>query len=170
MWGGLHPTLKKEWYLDLCTGCVHSIRSFTSKQFTAIEVRHLAQRIFRMPIRDTLETLREEGLGSITGGGAEIFDRRARSSLPWQGEPQPNAGRASHLAFNGRSQHVHDCFTVTSRRSLTAPITCASCGNCKDETGAYWFCSVRFPSRPIPRILAHIKRASAFDQLSQSRG
>src|SRR4030081_2102601 len=74
MVGGLHPTLKTDWYLEL----LRALRALDSglhiKAFTAIEVRHLAQRIFRMSIRDTLETLRRNGLGSITGGGAEIFD------------------------------------------------------------------------------------------------
>src|ERR1051325_3703400 len=74
MVGGLHPTLKKEWYLDLLRHLRALDPDLHIKAFTAIEVRHLSQRIFRMPIRETLGTLREAGLGSITGGGAEIFD------------------------------------------------------------------------------------------------
>src|SRR4029078_8563641 len=74
MVGGLHPTLKKEWYLELLTRLRALNPNLHIKAFTAIEARYLAQRIFRMPIRDTLETLRAVGLGSITGGGAEIFD------------------------------------------------------------------------------------------------
>src|ERR1043165_6742552 len=81
MVGGLHPTLKKEWYLEL----LQRLRALNSnlhiKAFTAIEARHLAQRIFRMPIRDTLETLRAVGLGSTTGGGAEIFDPAVRDKI-----------------------------------------------------------------------------------------
>jgi len=81
MVGGLHPTLKKDWYLEL----LRSLRALDPglhiKAFTAIEVRHLAQRIFRMSIRDTLELLREHGLGSITGGGAEIFDPIVRDKI-----------------------------------------------------------------------------------------
>ena len=74
MVGGLHPSLKKDWYLDLLKSLRALDPQLHIKAFTAIEVRHLAQRIFKMPIRDTLEILREAGLGSITGGGAEIFD------------------------------------------------------------------------------------------------
>src|SRR2546421_10060791 len=81
MVGGLHPTLKKEWYLDLLQRLRALHPNLHIKAFTAIEVRHLAQRIFRMPIRDTLETLRAAGLGSITGGGAEIFDPGARETV-----------------------------------------------------------------------------------------
>jgi aminodeoxyfutalosine synthase len=81
MVGGLHPTLKKNWYLNLLRGLRALDPALHIKAFTAIEVRHLAQRIFRMSIRDTLELLRDTGLDSITGGGAEIFDARVRDEL-----------------------------------------------------------------------------------------
>src|SRR5436305_7496124 len=53
MVGGLHPSLKKDWYLDLLRELRALDPDLHIKAFTAIEVRHLAQRIFRMPIRDT---------------------------------------------------------------------------------------------------------------------
>jgi aminodeoxyfutalosine synthase len=81
MVGGLHPTLKGEWYLEL----IRSLRAldpkFFVKAFTAIEIRHLATRIFKKPIRETLEMLREAGLCAITGGGAEIFDPVVRDQV-----------------------------------------------------------------------------------------
>src|SRR6202162_5869745 len=81
MVGGLHPTLKKDWYLELLRG-IHALDpDLHVKAFTAIEVRHLAQRVFRMYIRDTLETLRDAGLGSMTGGVAEIFDPVVRDQI-----------------------------------------------------------------------------------------
>src|SRR5437588_6807020 len=81
MVGGLHPTLKKDWYLDLLRELRALDPELHIKAFTAIEVRHLAQRIFRLPIREMLELLREHGLGSITGGGAEIFDPVVRDTI-----------------------------------------------------------------------------------------
>jgi len=81
MVGGLHPTLKKDWYLDLLRELRALDPDLHIKAFTAIEVRHLAQRIFRLPIREMLELLREHGLGSITGGGAEIFDPVVRDTI-----------------------------------------------------------------------------------------
>src|SRR5258708_24282154 len=81
MVGGLHPTLKKEWYLDLLRGLRALDPNLHIKAFTAIEVRHLAQRIFKTSIPETLELLREHGLGSITGGGAEIFDADVRDRI-----------------------------------------------------------------------------------------
>src|SRR3989440_9129022 len=81
MVGGLHPSLKKDWYLDLLRELRALDPDLHIKAFTAIEVRHLAQRIFRLPIREMLELLREHGLGSITGGGAEIFDPVVRDTI-----------------------------------------------------------------------------------------
>src|SRR5207244_6510267 len=81
MVGGLHPTLKKDWYLDLLRELRALDPNLHIKAFTAIEVRHLAERIFRLSIRDMLELLREHVLGSITGGGAEIFDPAVRDTI-----------------------------------------------------------------------------------------
>jgi aminodeoxyfutalosine synthase len=81
MVGGLHPSLKGTWYLEL----IQRLRALSPelyiKAFTAIEIRHLAGRIFKMPIRDTLIMLREAGLSAITGGGAEIFDPEVREQI-----------------------------------------------------------------------------------------
>src|SRR5436190_9516698 len=81
MVGGLHPTLKKEWYIDLLRGLRALDPNLHIKAFTAIEVRHLSQRIFKMSIPETLELLRDSGLSSIPGGGAEIFDADVRDKI-----------------------------------------------------------------------------------------
>jgi aminodeoxyfutalosine synthase len=81
MVGGLHPSLKKEWYLELLQGLRALDDKLIIKAFTAIEMRHLADRIFKMPLRDTMELLRANGLGAITGGGAEIFDPEIRDKI-----------------------------------------------------------------------------------------
>jgi len=81
MVGGLHPTLPGEWYLDL----VRSLRAldpnFFVKAFTAVEIRHLAFRVFKKSVRETLELLRDAGLCAITGGGAEVFDQSIRDQI-----------------------------------------------------------------------------------------
>jgi aminodeoxyfutalosine synthase len=81
MVGGLHPTLPKEWYLDLLKSLRELDPKLQIKAFTAIEIRHLAERIFKLPIRATLEVLRNAGLNSLTGGGAEIFDDAVRDKI-----------------------------------------------------------------------------------------
>ena len=81
MVGGLHPTLKAEWYLDLLRSLKALDPNLHLKCFTAIEARHLADRVFRLPLGETLGRLREAGLGSLTGGGAEIFDPAIRERI-----------------------------------------------------------------------------------------
>ena len=81
MVGGLHPSLDRAWYLELISSLRALDPALHIKAFTAIEIRHLAERVFKMPIRETLETLRASGLNSITGGGAEIFDPEVRDKI-----------------------------------------------------------------------------------------
>jgi aminodeoxyfutalosine synthase len=81
MVGGLHPTLKPEWYIELLQRLRALDPNVFLKAFTAIEIRHLADRIFKKPIRETLEILRSHGLGALTGGGAEIFDQGVRDQI-----------------------------------------------------------------------------------------
>jgi aminodeoxyfutalosine synthase len=50
------------------------------KAFTAIEIIHFS-RVARMSIREVLSALREAGLGSLPGGGAEIFDDRVHDEV-----------------------------------------------------------------------------------------
>ncbi|MDQ3622371.1 MAG: radical SAM protein, partial [Verrucomicrobiota bacterium] len=81
MVGGLHPALKGGWYLELLSRLRALDANLFIKAFTAVEIRHLAERVFKKPLREMLELLREHGLGAITGGGAEIFDAGIRDRI-----------------------------------------------------------------------------------------
>ncbi len=81
MVGGLHPTLPASWYLELLTTLRALDPDLFIKAFTAIEIRHLAERIFKKSISETLGELKAAGLGAITGGGAEIFDSGVRDRI-----------------------------------------------------------------------------------------
>src|SRR5882762_3246024 len=64
--GGLHPKLPFEYYTGMIEALKAACPDLTVKAFTAIEIRHLAERIAKKPIRETLEILREAGLSSLT--------------------------------------------------------------------------------------------------------
>jgi len=81
MVGGLHPTLPASWYLELLGAMKEAAPGIHLKAFTAIEIRHLSDRIFKKPLRETLEILRDTGLNALTGGGAEIFDPIIRDTI-----------------------------------------------------------------------------------------
>jgi aminodeoxyfutalosine synthase len=81
MVGGLHPTLPASWYLELLKTLRALDPDLFLKAFTAIEIRHLADRIFKKPLEETLGLLKDAGLGALTGGGAEIFDQGVRDRI-----------------------------------------------------------------------------------------
>ncbi len=166
MVGGLHPTLKKDWYLDLLRRLRALDPQLHIKAFTAIEVRHLAQRIFRMPIRDTLEALREAALGSITGGGAEIFDPVVRDQI-CRGKETAAEWLDVHRTWH--SMGGRSTCTMLYGHIETLPQRVDHLGQLRqlqDETGGFTgFVPFAFEPSQSHGILAHIKRASAFEQL-----
>lgn len=85
--GGLHPYLPFSYYTDLVSTIRDTARQLGSelhvKAFTAVEIVHLAKiaKVYKADdrtsgIRYVLEKLKEAGLGSLPGGGAEVFDDR----------------------------------------------------------------------------------------------
>ncbi len=50
------------------------------KAFTAIEINHFTK-ISKLSTRDVLSALKEAGLGSMPGGGAEVFDDRVHDEV-----------------------------------------------------------------------------------------
>ncbi|MGE0479980.1 MAG: radical SAM protein [Phycisphaerae bacterium] len=80
--GGLHPKLPFEFYTDLCRAIRQRCPGLHIKAFTAIEIIHFT-RISkpRRSIHDVLIALREAGLDSLPGGGAEIFDERVHAEV-----------------------------------------------------------------------------------------
>ncbi|MGD0389248.1 MAG: aminofutalosine synthase MqnE [Tepidisphaeraceae bacterium] len=78
--GGLHPWLKFDYYLQMLNGIRRACPQLHVKAFTAIEIIHLS-RVARLSVREVLIALRDAGLGSLPGGGAEIFDDRVHDEV-----------------------------------------------------------------------------------------
>ncbi len=78
--GGLHPSFKWDYYTEM----LRALRALDSrlhlKAFTAIEILHLSW-VGKRSVPETLTALRKAGLGSLTGGGAEIFDPEVRKVI-----------------------------------------------------------------------------------------
>ena len=75
--GGLHPELTLDWYCQMLRGLKQRFPQVHLKAFTMVEVAYLAQRA-KLGIQETLERLKEAGMDSLPGGGAEIFSERVR--------------------------------------------------------------------------------------------
>jgi aminodeoxyfutalosine synthase len=78
--GGLHPDLPFEYFLDLVHGLKERFPKVHVKAFTMVEVAYLARRA-KLSIEETLVKMREAGVDSMPGGGAEIFADRVRSII-----------------------------------------------------------------------------------------
>ncbi len=77
---GLHPDLPFSWYLDMLGTLRARFPHLHIKAFTAVEIDYLSK-LANLGLRDTLLKLREAGLGSLPGGGAEIFNPGVRNTL-----------------------------------------------------------------------------------------
>lgn len=78
--GGLHPDLPFEYYVDLIRGLKERFPTVHLKAFTAVEIAYYSH-ITRRSVKEILETLKEAGLGSLPGGGAEIFAPTTRRRI-----------------------------------------------------------------------------------------
>ena len=77
---GLHPDLPFEYYTDMLRGLKRIRPGIHLKCFTAVEIAFFSD-IYKMTDREVLERLREAGLDSLPGGGAEIFAPRVRKKI-----------------------------------------------------------------------------------------
>ena len=77
---GLHPDLPFEWYLNMLRTLKKEFPKIHLKACTAVEIDYLSK-ISGLSLKDTFLKLKEAGLGSMPGGGAEILDDTVRTML-----------------------------------------------------------------------------------------
>jgi cyclic dehypoxanthinyl futalosine synthase len=77
MQGGLHPDLKIDWFERLLRGIKDRFPKVHLHCFSASEILAIAE-YSELTVRDTIMRLRDAGLDSIPGGGAEILDDEVR--------------------------------------------------------------------------------------------
>lgn len=166
MVGGLHPSLPGEWYLDLIRRLRALDPDYFIKAFTAVEIRHLSERIFKKPLRETLEMLREAGLGAITGGGAEIFDPAVRDQI-CRGKETAEEWLEVHRTWHqlGMRSTATMLFghieTYAQRADHLRRLRAL-----QDETGGFTaFIPFAFEAEHARPGLRHIRHASAFEEL-----
>jgi aminodeoxyfutalosine synthase len=77
MVGGIHPDLPYSYYTDVLKVIKEERPDVHIQAFTCVEIAHLAE-ISGLGSAGVLEDLKKSGLGSIPGGGAEVFSPRIR--------------------------------------------------------------------------------------------
>jgi cyclic dehypoxanthinyl futalosine synthase len=80
MQGGLHPDLKIEWHEQLMRGIKQRFPKVHLHCYSASEILAIAE-YSQLSLLDTISRLRDAGLDSIPGGGAEILDDEVRYKI-----------------------------------------------------------------------------------------
>ena len=113
--GGLHPWLTFDYYTDMLRAIHEEAPRLHLKAFTAVEIVHLAKISKRGRdgidgIRAVLRELRDAGLGSLPGGGAEVFDDRVHD--------EAFKGKIRHRAWMDVHQAAHELGLHTNATML----------------------------------------------------
>jgi aminodeoxyfutalosine synthase len=77
---GLHPDLPFNYYLEVIACLKETMPEVHIQAFTAVEIAYFAK-IANLSIKEVLMKLKEAGLGSLPGGGAEILNHRVREAV-----------------------------------------------------------------------------------------
>ena len=162
--GGLHPSLPLDYYTGMLRELKKVDARLSLKAFTAIEIRHLADRVAKKSIRETLELLREAGLDALTGGGAEIFDPAVRDTI-CRGKETAEEWLEVHREWHRMGQrstctmlygHVETpAQRIDHLRQLRA---------LQDETGGFT-ALIPYAFEPENNELSHLKRISGLEEL-----
>ena len=80
MQGGLHPDFKLDWYEQLLQDIKGRFPQVNIHGFSPPEIHHFTK-VNKLSLRKVLERLKDAGLGSVPGGGAEILVDRVRQEM-----------------------------------------------------------------------------------------
>ena len=174
--GGLDMKAGLAYYSEMFRGLKERHPQVHIKALTAVEIAHIA-RIEKMTVRDTLIALREAGLDTMPGGGAEVFSPGVRATIAdkkLSGEEYINVHREAHQL--GIRTQLHDALRPRRdvRGSHGAPGDAARI--CRTRRAAS---SPTFRSRIIPtttnsarRCIAQARRprGSTISRISRSAG
>lgn len=161
--GGLHPKFTLDWYEEMLGDIKRSFPEINIHGFSPPELHHFTK-VNKLPLKTVLQRLKDAGLGSIPGGGAEILVDRVRSEIT-RGKVMTddwlNVMRVWH-EMGGRSSatmmfgHVE---TLAERVEHLQRVR-----DLQDETGGFtsFIC---WTFQPDHTELSHIRPAGAFEYL-----
>ena len=161
--GGLHPELTLDWYCEMLRGLKERFPQVHLKAFTMVEISYLAQRQ-KISIRETLQRLKNAGMDSMPGGGAEIFSDRVRRIIcdhKIDGSEWLDVARTAHkLGLNSNCTMLYG-HVETEEDRVDHLVKLRSL---QDETrGFVTFIPLAF--HPDNTALEHVPRTSGFDDL-----
>ncbi|EGO64777.1 aminofutalosine synthase MqnE [Acetonema longum] len=159
----LHPDLPFAYYLDMIRRLHQAHPHLHIQAFTAVEIAYFAK-ISGMSVQAVLAALKEAGLGSLPGGGAEVFSPRVRAELcakKASGEEWLEVMRTAHrlgLKTNATMLYGH-IETVEERIDHLLALRAL-----QDETGGFQS-FIPLPFHPENTRLSEIRRTTAWEDL-----
>ncbi len=163
MVGGIHPDLPFEYYLEVLRGIKEVRPDVHIQAFTCVEIAHLAN-LAEKPVADTLLILKQAGLGSIPGGGAEVFSPRIRQKTcekKLSGHDWLEIAKTAHkvgLYSNATMLYGH-IETAEERIEHLDALRCA-----QDETNGF-LAFIPLAFHPKNTEMAHLSGTSGVDDL-----
>lgn len=161
--GGLHPELTLDWYCEMLRGLKQRFPQVHLKAFTMVEIAYLARRDKRT-IHDTLVKLRDSGMDSMPGGGAEIFSERVRRIICDHkidgGEWIDVARQAHKLGIKSNCTMLYG-HVETEEDRVDHLVRLRSL---QDETGGFQT-YIPLAFHPDNTALHHVDRTTGFDDL-----
>jgi aminodeoxyfutalosine synthase len=161
--GGLHPDLSFDHYLEMVRGLKRRCPTVHIKAFTMVEV-HYFSRIAKLSIEEVLRKMKEAGVDSCPGGGAEIFHPRVRKIIcdhKTSGQMWLNTAKKAHeagLRSNATMLYGH---VETEEERVDHLIKLREL---QDEThGFVTFIPLAF--HPDNTALSHIPKPTGYDDL-----
>ncbi|HEV8120791.1 MAG TPA: aminofutalosine synthase MqnE [Candidatus Polarisedimenticolia bacterium] len=165
MVGGVNPALPLQYYVDVIRAMKRVRPEVHVKAFTMVEIAAMAEN-FEMPAAEILTRLKEAGLGSLPGGGAEILTDHAHQVL--------FKGKIDHRAWIDIAKTAHHLGLKSNATMLYGHVETIeervdhllALREAQDETGGFMaFIPLAF--HPENTRLSHIPKPSAADDLRQ---
>lgn len=159
----LHPDLPFSYYLEIVSELKRALPHVHLQAFTAVEIDYFSK-ITDLSIEEVLLRLKEAGLGSLPGGGAEIFSSRVREAVcPKKAGADEwlNVMRTAHkrgLRSNATMLHGH---IETAEEIIDHLLRLRAL---QDETGGFQS-FIPLPFHPTNTQLNQCRRPTAFENL-----
>ena len=159
----LHPTLPFDYYVDIIRALKREFPDIHIQAFTAVEIQHFSN-ITGLSVKEVLSILKDSGLGSLPGGGAEVFSKRIRDMLcPKKASTDEwlNVMRTAHSL--GLKSHATILFGHIETKEETIEHL-LKLRALQDETGGFQsFIPLAF--HPKNTFLEHLRKPTAFESL-----
>ena len=147
MVNGENPHVDFEFYVDAVRSLQEALPDVHLKMYTASEIHHMTV-LSGLTHEEVLRELKAAGLGSLPGGGAEVFADRVRK-LVAPGKEHPDYWfRPTTPRTGWGCRRTARCSTATSRPTRSGSTTCSGCGRSRTRPAAS---SPSSRSRSTPR-------------------